>query len=861
MRIKGFELRRISLPLVSPFETSFGVQTNKDALLVRVVTDDAEGWGECVAMEEPLYSPEFVDGAADVLRRFVLPRIAAGGCTGGAMVSPLLTALKGHPMAKAAVEMAVLDAELRAAGQSFGAHLGAVRTSVPSGVSVGIMASIGELLDQVGRYLDAGYLRIKLKIKPGWDIEPVRAVRERFGDEILLQVDANTAYTLGDARQLARLDPFDLLLIEQPLAEDDVRGHAELARRIRTPVCLDESIISARAAADAIALGACAIVNIKAGRVGGYLEARRVHDVCAAHGVPVWCGGMLETGLGRAANVALAALPGFSLPGDTSGSDRYFETDITAPFVLCDGHLAVPTAPGLGVEPIGDVLKQVTTSTEWIPVSGSVRPAERRDGGRGDGGLAVERRAASENPRAEAGIGRPGSLGSGDLRRRLEELISRYGVPGASIAVLAGGQVAAAAAGTLNADTEVAATEDSLFQIGSITKIYTTTLVMQLVDEGRVDLDEPVVTYLPELQLGDAEVTAAVTLRHLLTHTSGISGDHFPDLGGGDDVVASYVASCVELGQTHRIGATMSYCNSGFVIAGRVIERLTGTSWDEAVATRIVTPLGLSHTVTQPEDVLRFRSAIGHAEQDGQLRVVPRWGLPRSCGPAGLICATAGDVAAFARMHLEGGRAPAGTQVLSEASVAAMQVPQVAVPDAHTMGTHFGLGWMLFDWGGRRVFGHDGGTIGQTSFLRVVPDAQVAIVLLTNSTRSQDLYQTLFRSLVLELAGVTMPHRPEPPADPVDVPLDPYVGVYERLANRIEIEPRDGHLVGRVILTGPLAKFAADPVTELELTAVGPDLFVTRRPGEESWLPLVFYRLDDGSSYLHFSGRATPKVS
>ncbi len=320
-------------------------------------------------MAEPLYSSEFVDGATEVIRRFILPRIAAGHCTSGAMVAPLLSTLKGHPMSKAAVEMAVLDAELRAAGQSFAAYLGAERTRVPAGVSVGIIASTGELVDQVAGYLEAGYLRIKLKIKPGWDVEPVRAVREHFGDEILLQVDANTAYTLADARQLARLDPFDLLLIEQPLSEDDMRGHAALARLIRTPICLDETITSARSAADAIALGACSIVNIKAGRVGGYLEARRVHDVCAANGVPVWCGGMLETGLGRAANVALAALPGFSLPGDTSGSDRYFETDITAPFVLESGHLAVPTGPGLGVEPIEEILKEVTTSSDWRSLS------------------------------------------------------------------------------------------------------------------------------------------------------------------------------------------------------------------------------------------------------------------------------------------------------------------------------------------------------------------------------------------------------------------------------------------------------------------------------------------------------------
>jgi O-succinylbenzoate synthase len=289
-------------------------------LLVRIDTADATGWGECVADDEPTYSSEYADGAQHLIREHLLPRLT--GDVSAARVAPLLAAVKGHPMAKAAVETALLDAELRAAGMSFGSYLGAVADRVPAGVSVGIHPTVPELLDAVDGYLAEGYLRIKLKIEPGWDVEPVRAVREQFGDDILLQVDANTAYRLSDARHLARLDAFDLLLIEQPLPEDDVRGHAELATVVRTPICLDESITSARAAADAIALGACSIVNIKAGRVGGYLEARRVHDVCAANGVPVWCGGMLETGLGRAANVALAALPNFVLPGDTSASRR-----------------------------------------------------------------------------------------------------------------------------------------------------------------------------------------------------------------------------------------------------------------------------------------------------------------------------------------------------------------------------------------------------------------------------------------------------------------------------------------------------------------------------------------------------------
>jgi O-succinylbenzoate synthase len=299
-----------------------------------------------------------------------VPRVAAPHRSGGpptaARKRPQVEPVKGHPMAKAALEAAVLDAELRAAGRSFGDHLGAVTDRVPAGVSVGIHSSVPALLDAVDGYLAEGYLRIKLKIEPGWDVEPVRAVRERFGDDVLLQVDANTAYRLSDARHLAKLDDFGLLLIEQPLPEDDVRGHAALARQIRTPVCLDESIVSARAAADAIAIGACSIVNIKAGRVGGYLEARRVHDVCAANGIPVWCGGMLETGIGRAANVALAALPGFVLPGDTSASRRYYAQDLTEPFELEDGHLAVPAGPGVGREPLPEALAEFTTSVEEV---------------------------------------------------------------------------------------------------------------------------------------------------------------------------------------------------------------------------------------------------------------------------------------------------------------------------------------------------------------------------------------------------------------------------------------------------------------------------------------------------------------
>jgi len=366
MKISEVELRRLKLPLVSPFRTSFGTQTERDVLVVKVVTPDAEGWAECSALEDPVYSPEYVQGAAEMIERYLVPALRDAGDVRAETVGPTLAFVKGHRMAKAALETAILDAELKTRGQSLASHLGAVKERVPAGVSVGIMDSISQLLEFVEQYVGEGYLRIKLKIEPGWDIEPVRAVREKFGPDLLLQVDANTAYHLADAPHLARLDEYNLLLIEQPLDEEDLVQHAELAKRITTPVCLDESIVSAKSAADALKLGAAGVINVKPARVGGYLESRRIHDLCFAAGVPVWCGGMLETGIGRAANVALAALPGFTLPGDTSASDRYYKTDITEPFVLEAGHLAVPTGPGIGVTPIPEILDSVTISTTTL---------------------------------------------------------------------------------------------------------------------------------------------------------------------------------------------------------------------------------------------------------------------------------------------------------------------------------------------------------------------------------------------------------------------------------------------------------------------------------------------------------------
>lgn len=355
-RIRVVELLLVGLPLVRPFRTSFGEMREKRCIVVRVETDDVEGWGECVADVRPDFSEEFNDGAWIVLREFLAPALFGADTADVEGAERAFTEVRGHPMAKAALLNAILDADLRADGTSLASWLGADKTRVECGVSIGIAPSIETLLDQVEGYLAEGYRRIKLKIQPGTDLERVRAVRAAHPD-ILLSVDANAAYTLTDADVFRSMDELDLLMIEQPLHHEDLLRHAELQAMLGTALCLDESIRSAAAAAAALDLGACRIVNIKQGRVGGVLEARRIHDHCREQGVPVWCGGMLETGVGRALNLALAAMPGFTLPGDTSASARYFEQDLTQPFELAsDGTMAVPSEPGIGVTPLPDRL-------------------------------------------------------------------------------------------------------------------------------------------------------------------------------------------------------------------------------------------------------------------------------------------------------------------------------------------------------------------------------------------------------------------------------------------------------------------------------------------------------------------------
>jgi O-succinylbenzoate synthase len=368
--VLGIELREVALPLVRPFRTSFGEERDKRAILVRVLTERVEGWGECVASTEPRYSDEWLDGAWSVLYRHLCPALLRSPRVDGPEdVSATLAWVRGHRMAKASLEAAVLDAWLRSRGERLADFLGAVRDRVPCGVSVGIAPTVDALLEEVGGYLARGYRRVKLKIEPGWDAEVIRDVRAALPDTPL-SVDANAAYSLSDLPVFEALDELGLVMIEQPLHHEDLVNHAKLQARLRTPVCLDESIRSAADAAAAIDLGACRIINIKPARVGGILEGKRVHDIAKDRGVPVWIGGMLETGIGRAPNIALAALEGVTMPGDTSASDRYFKQDLTEPFVVePDGTMAVPKEPGIGVQPIAEGLESVTVQVASIPNS------------------------------------------------------------------------------------------------------------------------------------------------------------------------------------------------------------------------------------------------------------------------------------------------------------------------------------------------------------------------------------------------------------------------------------------------------------------------------------------------------------
>ncbi|MDR1387411.1 MAG: serine hydrolase [Propionibacteriaceae bacterium] len=463
---------------------------------------------------------------------------------------------------------------------------------------------------------------------------------------------------------------------------------------------------------------------------------------------------------------------------------------------------------------------------------------------------------------------RPARLDQTRWAARLARLADKHGVPGAQFGLLRLGSPdgagpddqVVAVHGLLNLDTGTPVRADSLFQIGSISKVWTATLAMQLIDQGRLSLDAKVVDILPELRLRDERAQSEMTIWHLLTHTNGIDGDVFTDTGRGDDAVAKYVGALAEAAQNHPLGATWSYSNSGFALLGAVIERICGQTWDEVVSQNLCQPLGLTHTATLPEDLLLRSIAVGHVGVAPDLTVAPIALLPRSIGPAGLISATVADLLQFARAHLLGGLAPDGTRLLSEQSAQAMTEFQVELPDKYMLGDSWGLGWIRYDWNGYRAIGHDGNTVGQAAFLRLLPRHGLAIALLTNGGSAHDLYEELFREVAQELAEVEMQWPLQLPQPPVEVDIEPYLGLYERESVRMEVlESPDGPCLRTTVL-GLLGDLTDTPVEESVLLPVAPGLFATKPLGMDSWVPVTFYELASGEPYLHHGGRATPKT-
>jgi O-succinylbenzoate synthase len=367
MKIEAITLREIRMPLLHVFETSFGRTTSRRILLVTAHCDGVDGWAESVAGEDPFYSEEWAETAWPAMREYLVPAVLGKTLNQARETPALLSHVRGNRMAKAAVENALWDAEAKEKKQPLWRLLGGTRREIPCGVSIGIQDSIEQLLEKIERELAAGYRRIKVKVKPGWDVNVLEKIRSRWPD-ILLSCDANSAYRLSEMEHLRKFDQFKLLMIEQPLWNDDIYFHARLQKQIETKICLDESIRNARDAEAAIEMGACGIINIKVGRVGGFTEAKRVHDVAQAHNIPVWCGGMLESGVGRAHNVALSTLENFRLPGDVSASKRYWKEDIIEPEVEVSpqGTIAVSDEPGTGYGLREDLIENLTVRKETI---------------------------------------------------------------------------------------------------------------------------------------------------------------------------------------------------------------------------------------------------------------------------------------------------------------------------------------------------------------------------------------------------------------------------------------------------------------------------------------------------------------
>ncbi|MDQ2847569.1 MAG: beta-lactamase family protein [Actinomycetota bacterium] len=468
---------------------------------------------------------------------------------------------------------------------------------------------------------------------------------------------------------------------------------------------------------------------------------------------------------------------------------------------------------------------------------------------------------ATAAPGGAEGTARPAPVDGAHWRARLAELIAKYKVPAAALGILSGGEIVDVTAGLLSKKTLVEATPDSVFQIGSITKVWTTTLIMQLVDEGKLTLDTPVAQIITDFAVSDPQASKQVTIRHLLTHTSGIDGDVFTDTGRGDDCLEKYVADMDTVAQNHPLGVTFSYCNSGFSLAGRIIEVLSGKTWDAALRERIIEPLGLPATVTLPEEAILHRAAVGHMGDPGDdPQPAPRWMMPRSVGPAGLITARVHDLLEFARMHLAGGVAPDGTRILSEDSAKAMTQHEVDLPDPEVLGDSWGLGWIRFSWDGHRLFGHDGSTVGQNAFMRILPEQEFAVALLTNGGDAAGLYRELYAEIFAELAGVTMPAPFAPPENPPSIDLQPYVGRYSRASVDEVFALRDGRLVLTVTPTGAMTDLNPES-HDYELVPVAENRFAARMTGSPNWTPVLFYSIADGTRYVHLGVRATPRVS
>ena len=366
LSLERLELREIQMPLRWPFETSFGRTTIRRIMIAKVFdSEGAFGYGECTAGEDPYYNHETVDTAWIIVAKYVAPLLSGASLDRADQVNSALSRIRGNRMAKGAIEAAIWDLESRKAGVPLWKHLGGTKTELSCGVSIGLQETIGDLMEKVDKEIASGYQRIKIKIKPGKDVELVKAIRDKY-PAIMLSVDANAAYSLADVELLKELDHYDLLMIEQPLAPGDLVDHAKLQQQVRTSVCLDESILTVQDAQHALELGSCKIINLKLGRVGGHTEAQAIHAFAAARGVPVWCGGMLESGIGRAHNIAMSTLPGFTLPGDVSASERYWEEDVIDPPVIVSskGTITVPAKPGLGFEVNERRMDAVTTRRE-----------------------------------------------------------------------------------------------------------------------------------------------------------------------------------------------------------------------------------------------------------------------------------------------------------------------------------------------------------------------------------------------------------------------------------------------------------------------------------------------------------------